>query len=98
MDTGGPEAEQVTIPIRVVPRAGRTEIGGMRAGRLMVRVTAAPVDGKANKAAGAALAKLLGVPKSRVEIVRGAGSRDKTVRVYGIAADDPRLAAARHDR
>lgn len=70
----------------------------MRAGRLVVRVAAAPVDGKANEAARAALAKLLGVPRSRVEIVRGAASRDKTVRVHGIGADDPRLAAARRAR
>ncbi len=76
----------------MIPRARRTEVGGHRAGRLLIRVTAAPTDGKANRAVEAAIAKLLGVPKGRVEIVRGAGSRDKTVRIQGIAADDPRLA------
>lgn len=86
---------QVTIAIRVIPRASRTEVGGTRAGRLLVRVTAAPVGGKANESACAALAKALGVPKGRVEIVRGASSRDKTVRVLGVASDDPLLAAAR---
>ncbi len=83
--------ENVDIAIRVVPRAGRDQVGGERAGRLLVRVTAPPSDGRANAAVCAAVAERLRVPKSRVEIVRGAGSRDKTLRVHGIAEDDLRL-------
>lgn len=90
--------DRATIPIRVIPRAARTEVGGSRAGRVLVRVTAPPVEGKANKAVVAAIAESLGVPKGAVEIVRGAGSRDKTVRVREIAPGDPRLAAAMQGR
>ncbi len=83
------------IPIRVIPRAKRTRVGGEREGRLLVRVAAPPVDGKANAAAVAALAAALDVPKRSVAIVRGSGSRDKLVRIAGIAVGDPRLAALR---
>ncbi|MEZ5157104.1 MAG: DUF167 domain-containing protein [Solirubrobacterales bacterium] len=85
----------VSIPIRVIPRAKRSGVGGEREGRLLVRVAAPPVGGKANAAVVAALAEALGVPKRSVEIVRGVTSRDKVVRVAGVAADDPRLAALR---
>lgn len=74
----------VAIDIRVQPRAPRDELAGERAGRALVRVTAPPVDGKANAAVCAAIAKALGVPKGRVAVVRGLSSRDKTVRVDGI--------------
>ncbi len=86
---------EATIPVRVIPRAKRTQVGGERNGRLLVRVAAPPVDGKANAAVIAALATALGVPKRDVAIVRGESSRDKVVRVTGMAADDPRLAALR---
>lgn len=70
-----------TIELRVVPRAERNEVGGERNGRLLVRVTAPPVDGKANAAVIKALASHLGVPKSRIEIISGGFGRDKTVAV-----------------
>jgi uncharacterized protein len=49
-----------------------------------VRVTAPPVDGKANAALCALVAKRAGVPPSRVSVVRGTASRDKVVRVEGV--------------
>jgi len=51
-----------------------------------VRVTAPPVDGKANAAVCALIARAAGVPKSRVSVVRGTASRDKVVRVEGVDA------------
>jgi uncharacterized protein (TIGR00251 family) len=73
--------------VRVVPRAKRTAIAGERDGRLLVRVAAPPVDGKANAAVVKLLAKTLGVPRSSVTIVSGELSRDKVVRVEGVAPD-----------
>ena len=58
---------------------------------LKVRVRAAPSEGAANAALGRLLAKALGVPPSRVEIVRGATSRIKQVKIVG---DSAMLAAA----
>jgi uncharacterized protein len=70
--------------VRLQPRARRNEVAGMRGGAVLVRVTAPPVDGKANAALCALVAKRAGVPPSRVRVVRGAASRDKVVRVEGI--------------
>jgi uncharacterized protein YggU (UPF0235/DUF167 family) len=50
----------------------------------VVRVTAPPVDGKANAALCALVAERAGVPPSRVSVVRGLSSRDKVVRVLGV--------------
>lgn len=81
-----------TLSIRVVPRSKRNEIAGRRGDRIVVRVTAPPVDGRANAAACAVVAAAAGVPKSRVAVIRGAASRDKVLAVEGVTADE--LAAA----
>jgi uncharacterized protein YggU (UPF0235/DUF167 family) len=57
---------------------------GPRGDAIVVRVTAPPVDGKANAALCALVAERAGVPRSRVTVVRGAAARDKVVRVEGI--------------
>lgn len=67
---------------------------GERAGAIVVRVTAPPVDGKANAALCAFVAKLAGVPPARVQVVRGMTSRDKVVRVEGVELADLRAALA----
>lgn len=69
--------------MRTIPRAARDEIAGVRDGRLLVRVSAPPVDGRANAAVCALLAKAAGVPKGAVSVVRGETSRDKRVRIEG---------------
>jgi len=76
------------IPVRVVPRAGRTQLTGVRGGALLVRLAAAPVDGAANDALVRLVADLLDVPRRRVELIAGARSRDKRIRVAGAAAAD----------
>ena len=72
------------IAVRVQPRAARDEIAGERGGALLVRVTAPPVNGKANDAVCRLLAKRLGVAGGRVAVVRGASGRDKIVEVEGV--------------
>jgi uncharacterized protein (TIGR00251 family) len=77
------------LHVRVQPRASRAGITGWRPdGALGVRVTAAPVDGRANAAVGALLAAALGVRASAVEIVRGTTGREKYGRVAGLRMDD----------
>jgi len=70
--------------VRVQPRASRTEIVGVHAGALKVRVQAPPVDGAANAALVSFLADALGVVARDVHIVSGTTSRLKTVEVFGI--------------
>jgi hypothetical protein len=71
------------LEVRVQPRANRNEVT-VRDGRVLVRVTAAPADGKANAAVCALLAKSLSVPKGAVRVQRGATSRDKVVSIDGM--------------
>lgn len=81
------------LTIRVTPRAKKTEISGFRGdGTLRIRVSAPPVDGKANAALIKFLAKILGVRKSRIEIVAGEKSLDKIVSVLDLS---PRQAEER---
>lgn len=79
-------AGAVTFDVLVQPRASRAKVGPEHDGRLKVAVTAPPVDGEANAAVIATLAKALGVGRSAVEIVAGATGRRKTVRVTGATA------------
>jgi uncharacterized protein (TIGR00251 family) len=72
------------VSVRLQPRARRDEVVGERAGAIVIRVTAPPVDGKANAALCAFVARAAGVPPSRVSVVRGQTSRDKVVRVDGV--------------
>jgi len=77
-------ADGVIFTLHVQPRASRTEICGIQAGELRLRLTSPPVDDAANRQCIEFLAKALGVPRSRVTIIAGATSRHKTVRVEGI--------------
>ncbi|MGE5280725.1 MAG: DUF167 domain-containing protein [Chloroflexota bacterium] len=79
-------SELAEIRVRLRPRGGRDELIGMRDGVLQARVSAPPVDGKANKALCRLIAKSAGVAPSRVSVVRGEKSRDKLVRVEGLDA------------
>jgi len=77
-------ASGVLLEIRVIPRASKTTVGGSRDGRLVVRVTAPPVDGAANLSAVAALAQTLRLPRQAVRLVAGETSRNKVVEIAGL--------------
>lgn len=76
------------LSVRVTPKAGRNALEQPRDGRLIVRVTAAPEDGKANAAAVKLVAKALNLPKSGVDVVAGATARDKTLALRGITVPE----------
>ena len=63
-------------------------IRAKRDGAVLIRISAPPVDGKANAALITFVAKTIGVPKGAVTIIRGETSRTKVIRVAGRAADD----------
>jgi uncharacterized protein len=73
--------------IRAVPRATRSEIAGIQDDALKLRITAPPVEGKANEECIRLLAETLGVKKGQVTIIAGHASRTKTVAVEGLKAD-----------
>lgn len=66
------------------PRAQASAIEGLHGDALKVRVAAPPVDGAANEALERHLAHVLGVARSRVQVLRGAASRHKRLRVVGL--------------
>jgi len=72
-----------TFRVRVQPGASKNEIMGVQQDALKIRISAPPVQGKANKALIQFLAKELGVKRSQVEILSGHTSRIKTIRVIG---------------
>jgi uncharacterized protein (TIGR00251 family) len=80
------------LEIRLQPRGGRDQVMGERDGAVLIRISAPPVDGKANAALIAFVAKTVGVPKGSVVIIRGETSRTKVIRVAGRAAADVRAA------
>ena len=86
--------KRAQIGVRLRPRGSSDELAGMRDGVLQAKVTAPPVDGKANKALCKLIAKRVGVAPSRVSVVRGEKSRDKVVRVEGVDAERLRAALA----
>jgi uncharacterized protein len=74
------------VSVRLTPRAARDEVTIRADGSLAVRVTAPPVDGKANEALCRLLARRAGVGRTAVAVVRGQRARDKVVRVDGLDA------------
>ena len=80
-------AEGVVFAARVTPRASRNAIEGEYQGALRVRLTAPPVDDRANEALCRLLAQRLNVPASAVRIVAGGKSRTKRVSIAGVSRD-----------
>jgi uncharacterized protein len=79
-------AEAVLFHVRVQPRSSRDAVEGEHAGALKVRLTATPVEGRANESLRRLLAERLNVPLSAVRIVSGENSRNKRIAVAGISS------------
>ncbi|MCL2790702.1 MAG: DUF167 domain-containing protein [Desulfobulbus sp.] len=79
------------LRLHVQPRAAANGLAGLQGDMLKLRLTSPPVDGKANQATIAYLAKLFHLPKAALAIRSGHQSRNKTVNIMG--ADGERLRA-----
>ncbi len=80
------------LAVRLTPNGGRDAVDGVETDasgetRLKMRVSAVPEKGKANKAMIAALAKMLGAPKSSIELLSGDTARQKILRIDGDPED-----------
>ncbi len=82
--------EMARISVRVQPGASRNEILGFVEGVLRVRIMAPPVEGKANEALIAFLAKALQVRRSALQILRGTTGREKLVSIDGLSDEEIR--------
>jgi uncharacterized protein len=75
------------LRVRVIPRAGRSEVSGVRDDALLVRLNAPPVEGAANAELISVLAEVLGVARRAITIVTGLTSKQKRLRISGITVD-----------
>jgi uncharacterized protein (TIGR00251 family) len=84
----------VSFRVRVQPRASRDAVGGEWEGALRVRLTAPPVDSRANDALCRLLAEHLNVPTGAVRLLSGVRSRTKRIEVQGVTAAQIQALAA----
>ena len=76
------------LAVRVIPRASKNQVvGALSDGTIKIRIAAAPAEGQANDALVRFLSDVLGVAKSRIEIVAGNTGRDKLISVLDMDAE-----------
>jgi uncharacterized protein len=80
------------LDVRVIPRAKKNEVAGMRDGAVLLRVAAPPVEGAANEAVIDLLSSVLHIPRKQIEIVGGERGRQKRVAITGMTEEQVRLA------
>ena len=85
LDSDKMKEAAITLTIHLQPRASRDGIDGLHGDALKVKVTAPPLEGRANKALKKLLAEQLGLPPSQIEIITGQRSREKRLRISGIS-------------
>ncbi len=86
------DGADIVLQVLVQPRASREAFAGIVGDRIKISLTSPPVEGAANEALRAFLAKQFGVPKSRVELESGETGRRKRVRLRSVALLPPGLA------
>ena len=82
------QGDVVYLHVKAQPRASCNQIGEAVGNELKIKITAPPVDSAANEALVKFLAELLGCPRQRVQLVRGATSRHKVIAIHGMKAED----------
>jgi len=75
----------VELRVTVIPRSSQSRIMGIHDGALKIKLTKSPVDGRANAECCKVIAKQLGIPGSRVQVVHGPASRHKTLSIEGLS-------------
>ena len=75
------DGEDLILDCHLQPKASSDEFAGLHGERLKIRLTAPPVEGKANAHLLAVLGKAFGVAKSQVSLISGELNRQKRVRI-----------------
>jgi len=78
----------VSFPIQVLPRSSRCALAGVQEGAVRLKLTAPPIDGRANEECLEFLAERLGIKKGQLEIIRGHQSRKKVVQIDGLTREN----------
>jgi uncharacterized protein (TIGR00251 family) len=87
------KSDHFLLHIKATPNSSKTKISGIftdekNQQHLKINLAAVPEDGKANEVLIKFLSKILEIPKSKIEILRGENNRNKTVRIYGEFRED----------
>lgn len=78
----------VKLTLFIQPKASKNEIIGAHNGALKIKITAPPVDGKANAELVEFLSEILEIPKRQIEILKGETGRNKSVEIFGLSEDE----------
>jgi uncharacterized protein len=76
--------EEITLKVYLQPRSSKNEMAGPFRDGVRIRITAPPIEGKANEGLVRFLAKEYGIPPSHVQIIKGHHSREKIVKISGV--------------
>lgn len=79
------------LSLFIQPKASKNEIIGPHNGALKIKITAPPVDGKANAELIDYLSDCLNIPKRQIEILKGETGRNKSVEILGLSPEEVRL-------
>lgn len=79
---------ETSLAVRVKPNAKKNEFLGFSDNTMSLKIAAPPVDGKANAELVRFLSSLLGIPKSRISVRKGATGRNKLLNLGGITAEE----------
>lgn len=82
------ERDIFDIKIKLLPRSSKEEIIGKQDDFYRVKVTAPPIEGKANKALISLLSKKLKIPKEDIRLVSGRNARIKRIQVHAHSKED----------
>jgi uncharacterized protein (TIGR00251 family) len=77
-----------TLSVHVLPRSSKEEVAGFSEGAARIRLTAPPVENRANEALVLFLSRTLGIPRRQVELVAGVRGKRKIVRVHGFTQEE----------
>jgi uncharacterized protein (TIGR00251 family) len=78
----------VVFKVKAMPNAGKNALAGEYNGMLKIKISAQPERGKANEELADYLSGLLKISKSRIEIIKGAAAREKTISIKGLKIRD----------
>ena len=79
-----PATPSCRLEVKAVPNAARDEVAGMFGSAVKIKLSAPPVEGRANEALVKFLAGRLGLPRRAVSLERGDTSRHKLVLIDGL--------------
>ncbi len=77
----------VVLELYIAPRAKQSKLAGLHGGYPKLSLAAPPIEGRANEELLAFLSRLLAIPKSSIELVRGATSKRKSLLIQGLSAE-----------